>query len=73
MKENWLRENVSSNFVQIQHVTGKVNLADIFIKEMRDISHFVELRDIIMKPRILSSLHSLTLFHLRGAYSTHSP
>jgi hypothetical protein len=33
MKENWLRENVSSNFVQIQHVTGKVDLADIFIKE----------------------------------------
>jgi hypothetical protein len=41
MKENHVRENIASNFVQICHVAGKVNLADIFMKEMKDTNHFV--------------------------------
>lgn len=44
MRENRVRENVQNNFVQICHINGKINLADIFTKEMRDTSHFVELR-----------------------------
>jgi hypothetical protein len=51
-KENRVRENASSDFVQIHHINGKVNLADLFTKEMQDTTHFVELRDIMMKPRI---------------------
>jgi hypothetical protein len=43
MKENLVRENITSKFVQVSHVNGKVNLADIFTKEMKDTSHFVEL------------------------------
>jgi hypothetical protein len=30
----------------------KNNLADLFTKEMRDTSHFVELRDLMLRPRL---------------------
>ncbi len=53
--ENRVRENVQKSFVQICHVDGKKNLADLFTKEMRDTSHFVELRDLMMRPRLSSS------------------
>ena len=48
MRENRVRENVISNFVSIQHIDGKLNLADIFTKEMKDVAHFFELRDLFM-------------------------
>lgn len=54
MKENRVRENISSKFVITSHVDGKVNLADIFTKEMKDTTHFVELRDLFLKLRPLS-------------------
>jgi hypothetical protein len=53
MKENRVRENIQNNFVQICHVNGKVNLADLFTKEMKDTGHFVALRDMMLKPRLL--------------------
>jgi hypothetical protein len=54
MRENRVRENVVNNFVKIQHVQGKLNLADLFTKEMKDTGHFVELRDIMMSPWLLT-------------------
>jgi len=52
MRENRIRKSIQSNFVAIKHIDGKTNLADIFTKEMKDISHFVLLRrDLIMFPR----------------------
>jgi hypothetical protein len=48
MKENHIRENIANNFVTINHVGRKVNMADIFMKEMKDTGHFVELRDLMM-------------------------
>jgi hypothetical protein len=51
MRENGVRENVLTHFVSIQHIDGKHNLADVFTKEMKDTSHFVELRDLMMCPR----------------------
>jgi hypothetical protein len=62
MKENRVRENVSNNFVEIHHVNGKVNLADLFTKEMKDTGHFVELRDIMMKSRLCPTSLSQILF-----------
>ena len=56
MRENQVRENVQRGFVQICHVSGKTNLADLFTKKMKDICHFVELRDLMMHPRLSSSL-----------------
>jgi hypothetical protein len=51
MRENYFRENVERQFVTIQHIGGKVNIADLFTREMKDTSHFVKLRDLIMWPR----------------------
>jgi len=51
MKENRVRENIASNFITIRHVDGKLNIADIFTKEMKDTSHFVTLHDLFMCPR----------------------
>jgi len=51
MRENHVRENVENKFVTIQHIGGKLNLADLFTKEMKDVTHFVELRDLMMKSR----------------------
>jgi isoleucyl-tRNA synthetase len=51
MCENRVRENIASKFISVCHIEGKINLADIFTKEMKDTSHFVELRDLFMCPR----------------------
>jgi hypothetical protein len=59
MWENRVHGNVSSNFVKICHVDGKTNLADLFTKEMKDITHFVTLCNMMMKPRIVSWFDSL--------------
>jgi hypothetical protein len=48
MRENHVRENIASKFVTIQHVNGKLNLADLFTKEMKDTNHSVGLRDTMM-------------------------
>jgi hypothetical protein len=55
MKENRVRENITSALVTIRHIEGKINLADIFTKEMKDTSHFVELRDLFMCQRLHTS------------------
>jgi hypothetical protein len=52
MCENRIRENMATNFVSIHHINGKINIADIFTKEMKDTSHFVELRDLFMCHRL---------------------
>jgi hypothetical protein len=54
MKENHVRENIANNFVTIQHIDGKINLADLFTKEVKNTGHFVELRDLIMCQRYQS-------------------
>jgi hypothetical protein len=51
MRENHVRENVENLFISIEHIGGKQNLADLFTKEMKDMVHFVELCDIMMRPR----------------------
>jgi hypothetical protein len=53
MRENRIRENVCSKFVTICHVDGKINLADLFTKEMKDVTHFVTLRNMMMQPRLV--------------------
>ena len=48
IRENAVRESVQNKTVQILHVDGKTNLADIFTKEDRDIAHFIRIRDTLM-------------------------
>ena len=37
--------------VQVQHVDGKCNVADLFTKEMKDSQHFLEMADMVTSPR----------------------
>jgi hypothetical protein len=48
LRENSVREWVQDNTLNVVHVPGKVNPADIFTKEMRDGVHFRRLRDSFM-------------------------
>jgi hypothetical protein len=43
-----LRENSIREWIAVKHVSGKINPADIFTKEMRDGTHFRRLRDSFM-------------------------
>ena len=48
LRDNSVREWVQDKTLQIKHVAGKINPADIFTKEMRDGAHFRRLRDSFM-------------------------
>jgi hypothetical protein len=48
LRENSVREWVQDNTLNVVHVPGKINPADIFTKEMRDGAHFRCLRDSFM-------------------------
>ena len=50
VRENAVRESVQSDFVRIEHVAGKLNLADLFTKEHKDDNHFLTLCDQILSP-----------------------
>ena len=45
IRENAVRESVANNFIKIAHIKGTINLADLFTKEDRDVSHFLSVRD----------------------------
>ena len=49
IRENAVREAVQQNIIDVKHITGKVNIADLFTKEDRDTQHFTFIRDIILK------------------------
>ncbi len=48
LRENSVREWVEDKTLNVLHVSGRVNPADIFTKEMRDGAHFRRLRDSFM-------------------------
>ena len=49
MQENApVREAVAMDFASINHIEGKVNLADLFTKEDKDDAHFMRIRDLIL-------------------------
>jgi hypothetical protein len=48
LKENAVRESIDEGFINVQHIAGEVNIADIFTKEMKDTTRFIELRNLIV-------------------------
>ena len=44
-------ECTSTGFVKVKHIEGKKNLSDLFTKEDRDISHFLEVRNLLLTPK----------------------
>ena len=52
LQENVVRECQQEDFsVQIKHISGNINCADIFTKELRNIAHFRTLRNSFMCSR----------------------
>ena len=47
-RENGIHEAVSTDFVSTNHIKGRINLADLFTKEDKDVIHFQNIHDIIM-------------------------
>ena len=47
IRENAVREN--AHIIEVQHIGGKINPADIFTKEDKDQSHFIKLRDTVVE------------------------
>ena len=48
LKDNYVRELTLDKYVNIKHIPGVINPADIFTKEMKDGAHFRRLRDCMM-------------------------
>jgi len=48
IRENATRENL--HLFDIQHISEKLNIADIFSKEVKDTQQFIEMRDTIVPP-----------------------
>ena len=61
IRENAVREAVQSKFIELKHIDGKINPADLFTKEDRDTAHFLAIRDILIHdvPTTLSVSESL--------------
>ncbi len=64
MRKNAVREWVQDAFLKVLHVSGRINPADIFTKEMRDGAHFWCLRDSFMCPLSDFLKQSLLNVHL---------
>ena len=50
-KYHYLRELVNGKEVELQHVPGKSNIADIFTKSLRKIKHLEYVRKLGLAPR----------------------
>ena len=48
LRENACRESFQAGDIDIRHIAGKLNVADIFTKELKDSAHFCRLRDAFM-------------------------
>jgi hypothetical protein len=51
IRENAVRESVSTEKICVQHVAGDVSPSDLFTKEDKHTTHFLSLRDVIMTCR----------------------
>ena len=50
LRDNAVRESIQRKHIQIEHIPGSENIADIFTKEDKDKEHFCKLRDRIVNP-----------------------
>jgi hypothetical protein len=58
IRENAIRDAINSEFATVNHIEGKINLADLFTKEDRDTAHFISIRDLIMGVALWEILRS---------------
>ena len=50
IRDNHIIEYVHHNEIEILHIAGKLNVSEIFTKELHDRSHFRALRNAFMRP-----------------------
>jgi len=48
IRENAVREQVQAGTVEVEHIAGKHNPADICTKEDKDAPHYIEMRDCLV-------------------------
>eukprot|EP00957_Ditylum_brightwellii_P081625 6209393-Ditylum_brightwellii.AAC.1 len=48
IRENAVRESVQNNTVDSRHIAGDINLSDLFTKEDKNTTHFLQLRDMLL-------------------------
>ena len=48
IRNNAVRESVQNGFVDIKHIAGNINLADLFTKEDKHDAHFLQICDLIL-------------------------
>ena len=64
LRDNAVREAVQSKKINVTHIPGKDNIADIFTKEDRDKNHFTSLRDRIVFPPFICNNSAYKVSHL---------
>ena len=45
MRENAIRESIHDGFIDVKHIPGIINIADIFTKEDKNLQHYLLIRD----------------------------
>jgi hypothetical protein len=50
IRENAVREQVQKEFIEVQHIAGRLNNSDIFTKEDKDVPHFQKCRNTLVVP-----------------------
>ena len=51
IQDSAVRDSIGLNEIKLQHIDGKLNPTDLFTKEIRDISHFLTLRNLVVCAR----------------------
>ena len=49
IRENAVRESCINGFIEVKHISGKVNLSDMFTKEDKYVNHFIMIRDYVLE------------------------
>ena len=73
IQEIAVRDDVQVGDITVTHLPGKVNIADLFIKEIRDFAHFREMAFRLISPRDLGECQSYTNKTVRSAPSITKP
>jgi len=72
LRENSVREWVENKTLNVLHVSGRINPADIFTKEMRDGAHFRRLQDSFMCRLSNFLQQSLLVIHHQSQSTSHT-
>jgi hypothetical protein len=72
LRKNSVREWVENKTLNVLHVSGRINPADIFTKEMRDGAHFRRLRDSFMCRLSDFLQQSLLVIHHQSQSTSHT-